>query len=189
MPSVSDGVVNTRKCTKCNLVKDLELFHKYPQNKIGRASICKDCAKLKARVYYHKNIDRVHAYRKREYIKHRIKLLEKADKWKKKTVDSWREHLPNKTKCEICGVELFYGSSNKLKAIHFDHRNGGKEIIKVAPNHWLRRHPKNPERTKIWDSCKFGMLCNDCNRKLPTDNRKEWFKMAYKYVFGKEMPL
>jgi len=96
---------------------------------------------VRARQHYHRNIDKIHAYRRNEYIKNRDKLLNKGRLWQQKTIDSWRDYFP-KTSCQVCGKELIFGSKNKKESIHFDHKNGGKEIIKGSPNHWLRRHPK-----------------------------------------------
>lgn len=181
--------MDTKKCSTCGLEKKLTSFHKNLQVISGRSARCKECSKIACRKYYHNNLDKVHAYRKREYKKYRIKFLEKAKIWKQKTLDSWKDYLPNIVNCQICGKKLVFGSTNKKESIHFDHRNGGEEIIKITPSHWLRRTPRTPKTTEIWDSCNFGFLCEQCNMRLPTKNRKEFIKQAVKYVFGKTLDL
>ena len=72
---------------------------------------------------------------------------------------------------------------NKKDIIRFDHKYETTEI-KKRPTNWLAKNKRTPEKQKIWDSCKFGMLCNKCNLILPTKNRKQFLINAVKYVFG-----
>jgi len=79
---------------------------------------------------------------------------------------------------------IYFNKGDFVRAINFDHRNGGKESIKGNPSSWLDRHICNKENIKIWKSCDFGTLCIRCNRMLPTKKRKEWFQRVKKYIFG-----
>jgi len=97
--------MDTKICSKCRITKTIDSFHKSPRNKDGRAGLCKECAKVRARQHYHRNIDKIHAYRRNEYIKNRDKLLNKGRLWQQKTIDSWRDYFP-KTSCQVCGKEL-----------------------------------------------------------------------------------
>jgi len=90
--------------------------------------------------------------------------------------------------CEICGRKLrFYNPGmkyDKKETVHFDHRNGGKEIIKGSPKVWLRSHNPTKENIELWQSCGFGLLCDLCNRMLPTKDREQWILQAYNYALN-----
>lgn len=88
------------------------------------------------------------------------KILAMQRMYRKRYTMSWLSVIPAKTQCQICG----------------------KEPIDHHPNSWLRRHPYNEKNKKVWDECKFGMLCLQCNRALPTLNRIEWLEKALAYA-------
>lgn len=116
-------------------------------------------------------------------IEYRIKNKIRMYNNYKKALDSWKGFIPIESTCQMCGKKLFFAGKNKKDSIHFDHRNGSKEIIKISPNHWLRKNPRNLETEKIWLSCNFGILCEECNLRLPTNNREQFVKNVNKYVF------
>ena len=59
-------------------------------------------------------------------------------------------------------------------------------IIKRQPSSWLQSHPATVKNQEIWKKCNFGRLCLQCNKSLPTKNRKQFIKNIVKYVFGTE---
>lgn len=72
------AVSNTKQCTKCGEVKELDAFYAHKQGKQGRHSSCKDCnlkyrqenrARLieKKRKYYQENKDKSAAYGRKYY--------------------------------------------------------------------------------------------------------------------------
>jgi len=95
---------------------------------------------------------------------------------------SWIGFIPQEAECQICGKKIFFGKKNRGSAIHFDHRNGGNELIQKSPTNWLSENKRTKEKEKIWDSCNFGFLCNGCNSFLPTKNRKQFIKEAVRYI-------
>ena len=151
----------------------------------------------KSRQYYQKNKEKYKIYRQINhdkikircaiyYQKNRKKIREKWNKYYnkkyKETLASWYGIIPQKTKCQICKKDIFFGKRNGKQAIHFDHRNGGSEQIIETPTSWLYRNKRTLEKEDIWKLCNFGMLCKACNSFLPTKNRNKFLKRLIKYV-------
>ena len=96
--------------------------------------------------------------------------------------DAWKTVIPNKANCECCNKEVYLGKGLQADSIHFDHRNGGNEAITYSPASFLRNKPLNKKNLAIWESCDFGILCKNCNSRIPTKNRDEWLKNVTNYV-------
>lgn len=127
-----------------------------------------------------KNPEKVKRYREKR--REKSNLYNK--KYRTERLKSWEDFVPQKTQCQICGANIYYNTGYFKRAIHFDHRNNGKEIIEKNPTIWLRNHKRTSENEKIWKSCDFGFLCWNCNRYLPTKNRLSFFIKASRYIFG-----
>lgn len=84
--------------------------------------------------------------------------------------------------CQVCSKSLEWFSDKQSKRAIFDHRHGGTEPIKESPTRWLVQHQPNEENVATWQQCDFGILCDRCNRFLPTENRAEWFELASRYI-------
>ena len=125
-----------------------------------------------------KQVDRMKKY----YYSHRDEHLLYRRKYDEEVLKSWVGIIPEKTNCQMCGVEIFFNIRNQYKSIHFDHRHGGSEQIKNNPARWLRDHRRNSKTEAVWKSCDFGMLCMDCNRRLPTKDRIQFIINASKYL-------
>ncbi len=95
---------------------------------------------------------------------------------------AWEGIIPKETDCQACNKRIYFNKGNQRDAIHFDHK---KETVRIkgSPSTWLLSHKPTPENIKIWNSCNFGMLCNRCNRYIPTKDRKNFLKKIIKYVF------
>jgi len=100
----------------------------------------------------------------------------------KERKESWNSFFNDYTTCQICGTSVSYNSGNAITSIHFDHRNNGDAIIKGCPSHWLASNNRTPESEKVFKSCNFGILCLNCNRILPTINRREYVKNLLNYI-------
>lgn len=120
-------------------------------------------------------------YCKEYYYSHKEERRNYKSCKRTEAINSWIGVIPQKTICQMCGKELCFGSNNQFDAIHFDHRHGGKELIE-NPAQWLRDHKRTPENEAIWKSCDFGMLCIDCNRRLPTKDRLQFVINVSKYL-------
>lgn len=154
----------------------------------GNPMTMEECIKRRREAdlrYYYRNKEKriayVHCWKKNNPKK--TKLHKYASR--KKCTESWEEYFSKEAKCQICGKKIFYNQNNRTLAISFDHKTG-EEIIKDYPSSWLRNNLRSPESEKIWESCNFGILCNRCNRFLPTKNRKAFVRSIIKYLGGVE---
>jgi len=149
------------------------------------------------RLYRLKNKDKIHEYAKEWRNKNKLRISEKNREWHIKNSDRFKERMkknwnnrlnawigliPKITNCELCGKEIYLNANDIQKSIHFDHRNNGDEEIKMNPTAWLGMHRRTKEREEIWKRCNFGMLCNTCNKMLPTQDRVEYLLKALRYT-------
>ena len=141
----------------------------------------KDKILQKTKKWKDNNIDRLRENRKDYYLKNREKELKRVRDIATKNMESWVGVIPKKTKCSICGKELFFNKSDRDNAIHFDHKKPNN-LIKSCPTAWLRRNEMNSFTKSIWEKCDFGILCRKCNLLLPTKNRKEWLDKVINYI-------
>jgi hypothetical protein len=127
--------------------------------------------------YREKNRDRIRAY---AVTPHYRKLQSELHK---RNLDLWKQFIPAITNCQVCGMEIVFGSGDHGKSIHFDHRHGGIELIK-HPMNWLKGRKPTKEYLKLWTSCDFGMLCRGCNTYLPTKDRRKFMLSLIEYTRG-----
>ncbi len=173
-----------RKCAKCKKYKSLKEFHKYYnklRNKIYYRSYCKSCIKKVNNKAY--NLD---WYRK-NYMKNKEKIDKRQKIHIQKLLKVWRCWL-KKTygypiKCSLCKIKLYFGHKDKRKVPHFDHRRGKIEVIKYTPSS-IFKLKMTKERQELFKSCHFGILCDKCNKGLPTDlkTRRLIAKNLIKYI-------
>jgi hypothetical protein len=130
---------------------------------------------------YRKNFEYYREYAKRYAAANREYLNNSTRRHRKANIDSWRGYFAGKSRCQLCGRRVVYSSGISKKSIHFDHRNGGSEIIKGSPMSWFGGHPRNKVNEKILESCNFGILCFRCNKFLPTEDRTLWLENAMRY--------
>lgn len=159
-----------KQCSKCKQWKPKEKFSKHKYTRDGFRSVCRKCASICAKEAKQKNRER-HNNRKKRYYRNNIK------RW----YLYFLKENPN-PKCGICGKVLYYyaESKGKKQTTHFDHVDNIP--IKYPFFHWSARHPPTPKNISIFKSCNFGILCYECNKKVPTKNRKEWIKNLCRYV-------
>lgn len=130
--------------------------------------------------------------------KHRIESNERARKYRKThpekrklwsetsrltSIRKWVGLIPQETQCQICGRKIIFNSGIRSESIHFDHKHSNTPI-KKSPSTWLNAHGRNPKNEAVWISCDFGMVCHQCNKGLPTENRNQYVKNVCKYVLG-----
>jgi hypothetical protein len=116
------------------------------------------------------------------YVKlNRKKINQKNLQHAKNMLMSWSNSFLQYSNCEICNKPIKF--LDKHSPICFDHRYDGTELIQMHPSNWLARNRFSEENFEIWKKCDFGILCRQCNSRLPTKNRKEFLIGAIKYVF------
>lgn len=120
------------------------------------------------------------------YLRNKEKVIERSRRFMEARMSDWREYLQSyygDPVCQLCDKELmWFGlTSNKATTVHFDHRYGGTESIDCQPTKWMRARYCTPENQAIFEECDFGILCNVCNRMLPTLNRDQWLAKLEEY--------
>lgn len=120
----------------------------YQNNKEG---IKKRCAK-----YMKDNPVKVRVWQKRKMTK-----MRKA--WKK----YFDSRFPNPS-CQVCGKKLSFFHEDPRKTVIWDHRHGEGRVIKYQPARFFKRYPMNEKNIEIFNNEDFGMLCFNCNRRIPS---------------------
>lgn len=154
-------------CPECINNKPYSDYSKNKNNKDGLAYHCKICAAMKNKKWRKSRPDIV-----------RRNMLDSRNRYTKEWCQYFEQKYGKDITCQICDVPLNYG----IGKLHFDHRYEGSETITTSPAKWAYARPCSKENQLIWDQCDFGILCNKCNRKLPTLNRLEWLKRINQYV-------
>ena len=144
----------------------------------------KEIKLLKDKIYVLTNKEKVKKRRRKYYLKNKKLIIENLKRRTYHKLKSWEGYIPKETICQCCNKKIFLNSTDCDTSIHFDHKNEGKEVITHSPTIWLQRNWFNEENKKLWDTCNFGILCQRCNRSLPTCERKKFLINAVKYVFG-----
>lgn len=137
--------------------------------------------------YKQKNIIKWQTYSKEYWVKNKHISHSRIRKYKGAWIDYFIEKYGEYPECMICKKQLFWESKKKEEIVHWDHRNGGKELIRHPPGVWIRYKQYNLKNKQIWESCDFGILCSICNIRLPTIDREFYFLEALKYVFGYDL--
>lgn len=174
--------MNKKKCSKCKFLKFVSDFHRSASKQDGLQTFCKVCRLREQRNYRLSTNGKNRDKRYKERYKNNLTVTKD---WNKTYLEQWLKFFistyGNKPLCRICSKLLTFNTGNKSTTVNFDHRNGN-EIITGTPCHFYRNRPCTLEHQKTWLSCDFGILCNDCNYRLPTLNRVDWLHAALSYT-------
>lgn len=135
--------------------------------------------KIVMKLWYQKNKEYTKKYKKKNYSRD----VEKKEKILQRHLNTWKNYVPSETNCQICSRKIYFNQNNIKNAIHFDHKDENA-LIKGSPTNWLSNNERTPENQKIWEQCTFGNLCNRCNIRIPSKDRKQFVRSLVKYVFG-----
>jgi hypothetical protein len=168
-------LVAVKNCGSCKETKVASQFFKQRKNHDGLDTICKSCFA---------DIDH-----KRNNTDSRREKQRVAQNERRKELQSlWVEYFVQKyglePHCQVCDKELVWLDKVQTNTVIFDHRHGGIEAIQGSPAHWLSQNRPSNENISIWESCDFGILCDKCNRFLPTNNREDWLQNVNRYIFN-----
>ncbi len=169
-----------KRCAKCKKNKSIDEFYKRGN------SYCIECTHLMNRKSYQKN----KKWHRNYYKKNKDHIDEVSREYATKTKSAWYEWLREEygypVKCSLCEKNLYFDHKDKQLAPHFDHRNGEIELLKLKSPSGLFRWKINEEKKKLFKSCNFGILCDNCNKLLPSDvnKRKVIAKNLINYVEG-----
>ena len=125
------------------------------------------------------------SYSKKYYKLNKSQIDKRLEKYHEKRRLEWDKVLPKVSNCEVCGKNLYLRHKDRKKTIHFDHRHGGTEAIKVAPSTWIKNNGLSKKTKKVFDSCDFGILCGWCNKHIPTKDRLVWLNKLTNYIVPK----
>lgn len=164
-------------------------------------SWCISCHNNYSQKYYEKNKEKIlhrqvieRRVERNLYAKaYRLKNLEKMTKHnedqRQRYISNWIDYFKKQYGenpiCQVCGKDLEWKLNGKRtnSSVYFDHKHNHTPI-KGTPRSWYESHPCNEEKIQMWEQCNFGILCDKCNFRLPTDNRKDWLEQVNKYVYG-----
>lgn len=137
------------------------------------------------RAKYRDQINKRQNDRRKELIKLNPDFQKRANAYglarAQKILNTWIGFIPQEANCKICDKHIFFAFQDKRKAIHFDHRRENAKHI-LSPTNWLKRNPRTFENELIWVNFDFGILCEECNLILPTDNRVKFLEKALAYA-------
>ena len=96
------AIPTSKACTKCKVVKELELYPKDKDCTDGHGSWCKSCCYKSGQIWCKKNKDRWNELHRKKQIKYRLKYPEKVTAHSKvsNAVSSGRLA---RLACEVCG--------------------------------------------------------------------------------------
>lgn len=167
-----------KKCSKCKKEKLISEFYLDKHSKTKLTAKCIDCYKR----HYIDNVEKYQEFRN----KNRERLNKESARIRRGWKDDWTAYFINtygeNPSCQICEKGLTWIRGNINQTVHFDHRHGGNEQISCTPSKWFERRPPTLENRKIFELCDFGILCNKCNRFLPTINCQEWLVKVCRYT-------
>lgn len=97
-------MINMKKCSKCKLVKNLELFYKNIKGPGGYQTQCITCAKDHSKSYYIKNKEKLKNYGKKYYNDNKNSISKRHAKYYLNNKESILEHCKNyyKNNKEVC---------------------------------------------------------------------------------------
>ena len=115
--------MGTKTCTKCNIEKDFDCFHKEKKGKFGLKSRCKDC-----HLEYKRNNPMENEYNRRNYLKYQEKKKAYSRKYKEENAEQVKQYNLEYNARPI--VKL----SKRIKNIEYE-----KQRMKNDPVYKLRR--------------------------------------------------
>ena len=79
--------MGTKTCTKCNIEKDFDCFHKEKKGKFGLKSRCKDC-----HMEYKRNNPMENEYNRRNYLKYQEEKKAYSRKYKEENAEQVKQY-------------------------------------------------------------------------------------------------
>lgn len=109
-------------CKTCSVDQPNDAFHKNPNCKDGRRSVCKSCVAVKARLYREDNRDLVLEQKRQERIRDKEKIAAR----------NARYYLENKEKHAASGKSWYESNKESVKARVKSWRSANPERVKAA---------------------------------------------------------
>ena len=173
-----------KECVSCKNILSLDQFY-ISRGQITNGQIsgsCKSCICNKNRKKYAENDELREA--KNKYAREKARI--RKDDW----VEFFKKMYGSNPKCGICQLSLVYHSDvvRAPNSVIWDHRTEeSSRLISASPSEFIKHHVCNVPNQEIWIKANFGILCNFCNRFLPTKGRAERVKAIVKYTQIQDM--
>lgn len=167
--------METKKCSKCGIEKNVCEFHKSKNTKSGYKTICKECRKLVEKPYNEKyrkknreniklkndlwlknNPDYMKKYHKEYNLKNREKITQRLKKWREKNREKYLEQLKIKKK-EKYDNNLEYKLKHLLrsrinKILKFKRNKSSIEILGCTTNDFIKHIESKFLEGMSWDN-------------------------------------
>ena len=166
--------METKKCSKCKLEKDVCEFHKHPTSKYGVRGVCKVCRslekeknkiyrqnnkeiiKIKNKLWLENNPDYMKEYNKQYNLENREKINQRLKKWRYKNS---KELLPKlrKIKKEKYGNDLNFKLKHLLRArinkiVKYNRNKSSIEILGCSIDDFKKHIENNFKDGMTWDN-------------------------------------
>jgi hypothetical protein len=155
-----------KRCTKCNIEKELTEFYKHKDGKDGFHTQCKSCAKEyikqnkeKVKEYYQQNKERIKEYKKKWHQQNKEIVNKRAKEWNKQNNKRRNERERERKKTDT----LYKMKVNLRTRTSYAFKNKG--------------YPKNSKTQEMlgvdWEVCK-AHIEKQFKKGMNWDNQGEW---------------
>jgi hypothetical protein len=139
--------METKICSKCKKIKDVEEFNKRKDSKDGLSYWCKECFAKQHKLTYTNKKEEISNYHKKYYIKNYDKLKDKRILDKDKTKIRHKEYyLKNKEYVQLKTKEYDNKNKDKMKLAHHNYYLNHIKKLRDKNKEWAKN---NPEKIKL----------------------------------------
>jgi len=165
-----------KRCSKCDIEKDVSEFDKKKENSSGYTGYCKECRRKQKREYVRKHKDHIIKYQKEYHKKNKIYLRKQQREYVKKNKSSIEKYQKKYR------VEYYQKNKDKIYKKEKARRDNNPAIrLKLNISSQIRRSLKNGKGGLSWEKL-VGYTLNDLIRHLKKqfhsgmtlDNYGEW---------------
>lgn len=151
-----------KKCTTCEIFKDINDFYIDKRTKDGHLTQCKDCIKEKRMVYKSKNQEKIKEINKKYYNKHKERLNKQHNEY----IENNKETLSEKAK------ERYRKGDNKEKQKDYNRKyylENKENILKNGKEYYNNHKEESYIRKKKWSLKNKVKIQNNYKNRLQND--------------------
>jgi hypothetical protein len=120
-----------KRCSKCNIEKELDEFYKRKDSKDGYRTDCKECRDNIVKIYQEKNYDKVSEIKRKYYLNNKNDAIERTKIWQNENKDKYKEISKKyREKPEV---------KERLKSYHLEN-NKNKENYKLKRKEYSKNN-------------------------------------------------
>ena len=147
-----------KKCSRCQELKDIELFYKCSATKDNHSSMCKDCARIAKAEWRKKHLKRSREINRQNYYNHKEAWKKRTRKYQLKNKKNWSVYII-KDKCEICGY-------NEYDILEYHHVNPKEKKVNITEFTQSRKCTEESEKLFLDEIKKCIVVCPNCHREI-----------------------